>query len=49
MDDSDAALDETIQQIAVILADAYLRIRLQTETNKGLASPETPSVHVTGG
>ena len=48
MPDRDAALEEAIQQIAVILATAYLRFRSQTESNKGLASHETPSVHVTG-
>jgi hypothetical protein len=48
MDDREPALDETIQQIAVILATGYLRFRSQAESNKGLASHETPSVHVTG-
>ena len=48
MDDHDAAPEETIQQIAALLADAYLRLRPQTKAQKGLASPETPSVHVTG-
>lgn len=48
MDDREAALEETIQQIAVILATAYLWFCSQTESNKGLASPETPSLHVTG-
>ena len=48
MDDRDAALEETIQQIAELLATAYLHLRSQSQANKGLASPETPSVHVTG-
>lgn len=48
MDDRDAALEETIQQVAALLAEAYLRLRSQSKANKGLASPETPNVHVTG-
>ena len=45
MDDHQDAL---IQQIAALFAEAYLRLRLQTKAQKGLASPETPSAHVTG-
>ena len=48
MDDREPALDEAIREIAALLADAYLRLRLQTKGQKGLASPETPSAHVTG-
>ena len=48
MPDRHDALEEAIQQIAALLADAYLRLRLQTKAQKGLASPETPSAHVTG-
>ena len=48
MDDRADALEETIQQIAALLATAYLRLRSQFELKKGLASPGTPSLHVTG-
>ena len=47
MDDRDA-LEQAIQQIAALFAEAYLRLRPQSESQKGLASPETPSPHVTG-
>ena len=47
MDDRDA-LDQTIQQIAALFAEAYLRIRLESQAQKGLASLETLSPHVTG-
>ena len=42
MDDRDDALQEAIQQIAA-LAEAYLRLRLESQAQKGLGSPETPS------
>ena len=48
MDDRDDVLAETITGIAALLAEAYIRLRLQTQAQKGLASPETESVHVTG-
>ena len=48
MDDRDDALAETITEIAALFAEAYLRLRLQIQAEKGLASSETPSVHVTG-
>ena len=47
MDHPEPALDETIRQIAALFAETYLSLRRQAE--KGLASPETESVHVTGG
>jgi hypothetical protein len=47
MDDRDA-LEQAIQQIAALFAEAYLRLRSQSESQKGLASPETTSPHVTG-
>jgi len=48
MDDRDGALEETITGIAALSAEAYLRLWLQIQAEKGLASPETESVHVTG-
>ena len=48
MDDRNDAPEEAIQQIAALFAEAYLRLRLESGAQKGLASPETPSPHVTG-
>ena len=48
MDDRNDALQEAIQQIAALFAEAYLRLTSQSPLEKGLASPETPSPHVTG-
>jgi len=47
MNDHDA-LEQTIQQIAALLAEAYLRLRRESEPPEGLASPETLRPHVTG-
>jgi hypothetical protein len=48
MDDREDALEQAIQHIAALFAEAYLRLRLESEAQKGLASSETPSPHVTG-
>jgi hypothetical protein len=47
MDDRDT-LDQAIPQIAALLAEAYLRLQHASSSQKGLASPETLSPHVTG-
>ena len=49
MPDRDAALEQAIQQIATLFAEAYLRLRGQVQAQKGLDSPETQSAHVTAG
>ena len=47
MDDCDAALDYATQEIATLLATAYLR--LQIPPQKQVDSPETESVHDSAG
>jgi len=47
MDDRDE-LDQTIQRIAALFAEAYLRLSEQTSPQNGLESPGTLSPHVTG-
>ena len=47
MDDRDD-LEQTIQQIAALLAEAYLRLSEQSSAQNGLASSDTLSPHVTG-
>ena len=48
MDGRNDAPEQAIHQIAALFAEAYLRLRSQSEAQKGLASPETTSPHVTG-
>ena len=47
MDDCDAALDHATQEIATLLATAYLRLQLPPQ--KQVDSPETESVHDSAG
>ena len=47
MDDCDAALDHATQEIAALLATAYLRLQLPPQ--KQVDSPETESVHDSAG
>ncbi len=47
MDDRDA-LEQAIQQIAALFAEAYLRLRLESVAQKQVDSPEAPRPHVTG-
>jgi hypothetical protein len=45
----DAALDDTILEIAALFAAAYLRLRFPENAQSQLDSPETESPHVTAG
>ena len=47
MDDRDDALDDATQEIANLLAAAYLRLQLPPQ--KQVDSPETESVHDSAG
>jgi hypothetical protein len=48
MHDHDSARDDAIEQIANLLAAAYLRLRFPDQPSQ-LDSPETESPHVTAG
>lgn len=47
MDDRDE-LEQTIQRIAALLAEAYLRLSQQSPAPNGLESSDTLRPHVTG-
>jgi len=48
MYDHDSARDDAIQELARLLATAYLRLRFPEQPSQ-LDSPETESPHVTAG
>jgi hypothetical protein len=49
MNGRDSDLTEAIQQVATILAAAYLRLRLPAPAPQRLDSPEKESAHGTAG